>query len=150
MDPLIFGDWPEEVMRRAGCSAATAAIFVLQKSLRYHRPSSENFRLRMLQARCSRSSRLARRSYCEAALISLVVAIPGHHQQPKNKMLTSIPTGLNHYTSRFVAQPSTPSPPSPVGYDGDCWCDSRTINRLRAPLSVLNSSYYRIAHAPAQ
>ena len=36
----------------------------------------------VLQACCSRSSRLARRSYCEAASISLVAAIPHHHQQP--------------------------------------------------------------------
>ena len=40
MDPLIFGDWPEEVRRRAGCCAATAAIFVLPKPLCYHCPSS--------------------------------------------------------------------------------------------------------------
>ena len=40
MDPLIFGDWPEEVRRRAGCCAATAAVFVLPKPLCYHCPSS--------------------------------------------------------------------------------------------------------------
>ena len=55
---------------------------LLPKSLRYHRPSPEKFRLKILQALCSRSSRLTRRSDCEAALISLVVALARHHQQP--------------------------------------------------------------------
>lgn len=118
-------------MRRAGCSAATSAIFVLQKSLRYHRPSSENFRLRMLQACCSRSSRLARRSYCEAASISLVAAIPHHHQQPNPHINIHRSQPLHFPLCRSALHPFPPLAP-----------------RLRWRLLVRFSHHQQVASSP--
>jgi len=59
----------------------------------------------VLQACCSRSSRLARRSYFEAALISLVVAIPRHHQQPNPHINTHRSQPLHFPLCRSALHP---------------------------------------------